>query len=371
MLTQRRFFTSALLLLLLVACSTHAQAHQIGLSKGMYKIQEGQISVTWDLAQSDLLQIWPALDTDRDRLLSPKELAAALPVFQKEAPPFLQLHADTQPCKGRFLDAKLIERDGIALSLHYLCPQTPKSLFWRFSLFERLAFGHRHFAQIHHKNHQQEHLFYRHANQHQIQLNATPKNAPSTHPSSEPTRKALKGFGFFLMGIEHILIGFDHLLFLFALLLLGGTWRSLLLVITSFTVAHSITLSIAALGIWQPSSRWVEAAIALSIVYVGVENIFFPQPRYRWLLTFALGLVHGFGFAGVLAEIGIPQESRALSLFFFNLGVEVGQIAVLLIVLPLLMLAHRKIAWFETRGVLIGSLAVVAMGAFWFVQRIL
>ena len=115
------------------------------------------------------------------------------------------------------------------------------------------------------------------------------------------------------LGIEHILTGADHLVFLLGLLLVAGGWRPLLGVVTAFTVAHSITLALAALSIFAPSPRLVEPAIALSIAYVGVENLLNPDARQRWRITFPFGLVHGFGFAGALRAIALPRaRSRSL-----------------------------------------------------------
>jgi hydrogenase/urease accessory protein HupE len=171
------------------------------------------------------------------------------------------------------------------------------------------------------------------------------------------------------MGVEHILLGFDHLVFLLGLILVGGKWRSLLLVVTAFTVAHSVTLALAALGIWAPSPRIVEPAIALSIAYVGVENYFVKDADGRWRITLPFGLVHGFGFAGALQEVGLPEGDVPKALFLFNVGVELGQLAVLAVTLPLLAAARRR-GWLTARGVKAASAAIVLLGVFWFVTRV-
>ena len=134
-------------------------------------------------------------------------------------------------------------------------------------------------------------------------------------------------------GIHHILIGPDHLLFLVGLLLLGGTMRQLALVVTSFTVAHSITLSLAALNIVTPPARIIEPAIALSIVYVGADNLLVRGGRdVRAWIAFAFGFIHGFGFANVLREMDLPARALGWSLFSFNVGVEIGQLLVVIAV---------------------------------------
>ncbi|HEX3343263.1 MAG TPA: HupE/UreJ family protein, partial [Polyangiaceae bacterium] len=177
-------------------------------------------------------------------------------------------------------------------------------------------------------------------------------------------------FSFFTMGVEHILRGTDHLVFLLGLVVIGGKPRSVLVVVTAFTVAHSITLALAVLGVWAPSPRLVEPAIALSIAYVGVENFFVRDLSKRWRITFPFGMIHGFGFAGALREAALSRAEIPGALVLFNLGVEAGQLAVLALLLPALFFL-RKATWFRTRGVEIISAAIVVAGLTWFVARLL
>ncbi len=174
---------------------------------------------------------------------------------------------------------------------------------------------------------------------------------------------------FFVLGIEHILIGFDHLAFLLALLVVGITLRRAVATITAFTVAHSLTLVAASLGVVRLPGVLVESTIAASIVWVAVANICRRRKSaaHRWPLAFGFGLVHGFGFASVLADLHIGGPGMLAPLVTFNLGVEVGQLAFAAVVLPLLWLAARQP---RLRHVpLLLSIAVGAAGAFWFVQR--
>jgi hydrogenase/urease accessory protein HupE len=174
---------------------------------------------------------------------------------------------------------------------------------------------------------------------------------------------------FLLLGFEHILTGYDHLLFLLGLLVAGRRVRELVAIVTSFTIAHSLTLGAATFGLVNPPARAIEAVIALSIAYVGIENLLTREPRGRWKLTFGFGLVHGFGFANVLHEMQLPREALAASLFTFNAGVEVGQLAVVLIAWPVLRWIRRSAYTTPvTRWV---SAAVTACGLFWFVQRVM
>lgn len=172
-------------------------------------------------------------------------------------------------------------------------------------------------------------------------------------------------------GIHHILIGPDHLLFLVGLLLLGGSIRRLLLVVTAFTVAHSITLSLAALNLVTPPARIIEPAIALSIVYVGVDNLMVGRGRdLRAVIAFTFGFIHGFGFANVLREMGLPSQALGWSLFSFNVGVEIGQLFVVVLVASALLALRSQSEAAGRRLAVAGSLVVIAMGAFWFVQRV-
>ncbi len=172
-------------------------------------------------------------------------------------------------------------------------------------------------------------------------------------------------------GVHHILIGPDHILFLIGLLLLGGTVRQLTLVVTSFTVAHSITLSLAALNIVTPPARVIEPAIALSIVYVGFDNLLVRGGRdMRAWIAFTFGFIHGFGFASVLREMGLPARALGWSLFSFNVGVEIGQLLVVAVVASALAWLRSRSEVLGRRLAFAGSIAVIAAGAFWFLQRV-
>jgi hydrogenase/urease accessory protein HupE len=172
-------------------------------------------------------------------------------------------------------------------------------------------------------------------------------------------------------GIHHILIGPDHILFLIGLLLLGGGWKALLKIVTAFTVGHSITLSLAALNLVTPPPYVIEPAIALSIVFVGADNLVRGGGRdVRALIALTFGLVHGFGFANVLREFGLPREALGWSLFSFNVGVEIGQLFIVVLVASALALVRRRSEIVGTRLAFAGSVIVVAAGTYWFVQRV-
>lgn len=175
--------------------------------------------------------------------------------------------------------------------------------------------------------------------------------------------------GFLRLGIEHILTGIDHLLFLAALLIGAPGLLGALAIVTAFTVAHSVTLSLASLGLLQLPGALVEPAIAASIVWVALENLR-PQRggSRRWLVAFLFGLVHGFGFAGALTELELSGWRLGAALLSFNLGVELGQAAVVAALLPCLLWLRRRPG--EAQLARAASLALAAAGAFWFVERI-
>ena len=197
---------------------------------------------------------------------------------------------------------------------------------------------------------------------------------------------------FVLSGIEHILIGPDHILFLVGLLLLGGTLRRLALIVTAFTLGHSITLSLAALDLLSPPAQFVEPLIALTIVVVGADNLLVLRPfdsashsghlaqgrrlgaepatDIRAWLAAGFGLIHGFGFAYVLKEFGLPQAALGWSLFAFNLGVEFGQLLIVGVVATTLLLVRRRSTTAARLVAMAGSCAVILAGLYWFVQRV-
>ena len=172
-------------------------------------------------------------------------------------------------------------------------------------------------------------------------------------------------------GVHHILTGPDHILFLIGLLLLGGRWTALLKIVSFFTIGHSITLSLAALNLVTPAPSIIEPAIALSIIFVGADNLVRGDGRdLRAWVALVFGLVHGFGFANVLREFGLPREALGWSLFSFNVGVEIGQLGVVILVASLLEAVRRRSSAAGARVAMVGSVVVIAAGTYWFVQRV-
>lgn len=312
---------------LLVALALGAPAHQAGISRGTWSLDGRGVDVelVWQRGES-------------------AAVAAQLPGA-------IVVTVDGAPCEGARLGDEAVEEDGHAWRLRFTCPQEGRVTVELAALFPLLSAGHRHLGRA-------------------ITVEGTTDVVAFAASSSFSFGEGA-GVGAYLgIGVEHILFGFDHLVFLFGLILVGGRLRSLLAVVTAFTLAHSVTLACAVLGVWAPPSSLVEPLIALSIAYVGVENFFIKDAERRWRVTAPFGLVHGFGFAGALSELGIPRQDAPAVLLLFNLGVELGQLLVLALVLPGLAWLRRR-GWLGprvTRGL---SLVVVALGLFWLVERLL
>ncbi len=177
---------------------------------------------------------------------------------------------------------------------------------------------------------------------------------------------------FVSLGVMHIFSGLDHILFILGLILLGGGLKPLLKTVTAFTAAHSITLTVAALGWWAPPSRYVEPLIALSIVAVAFENLRKRNdtPDWRPLIAFGFGLIHGFGFAGGLTEAGLPHGAIGWALASFNIGVECAQASIVVIAAPFLAALAKTKPKLSYGVVVAGSVVIAIAGAFWFVDRV-
>ncbi len=173
-------------------------------------------------------------------------------------------------------------------------------------------------------------------------------------------------FKFLKLGVQHIFLGYDHILFLLALVAVSRLGE-LIKIITAFTAAHTLTLALATLGVVTPPPRLIESGIALTIMYVALENLWLKSTGHRWRLTFLFGLIHGFGFANVLRELGLPTSGLLRCLLAFNVGVEIGQLAIVLALLPLTLWLARQS--YGPRARVILSLVIFAFGLAWFVER--
>ena len=258
------------------------------------------------------------------------------------------------------------DRANAVVTVDYACPGTPRELALRDDLSDTLGRDYHTLVRVEALGSVQQYTLEPDRREARVAV-----AAPGGGEGGAPKVSAGSGvFAFFRLGVEHILTGGDHLLFVLALVLRGGGIGSLLAVVTAFTVAHSITLALAVLGAVSPPAWIVEPVIALSIVYVAAENVFLERPASRrWIVGFAFGLVHGFGFAGALLELDLPPAALAGALLSFNLGVEAGQAAVTAAFLPALLWL-RGVAW-ERRAVTALSAVVLVAGLAFLVERVL
>lgn len=362
---------------LLVASFAHA--HTIGLSTGDYAAHGTTVDATWTFARADALRLLPRLDADDDGHLSAAELARAdalgllaRGVVDRVAVSVNGPSSTSAICPGTLSSAGLVEEDGLVVRARYDCPHAGSTVAIDARILGDLGTDHRQLAQGSGATRSEATLDAAHA-----VFVLVPSAAVATEPVSQPPRPregspARASFlRYVALGVEHILTGYDHLAFLLGLLLVRARLRDLAWIVTAFTLGHSLSLALAATGLVVPSARFVEPAIALSIVYVGLDARFGfgAGARGRWKITLPFGLVHGFGFASALTELGLRRAAVPRALVGFNLGVEAGQLAVVALLVPLLG-GLRRSPRFETTVSPLLAWGLVVAGAAWFVLRV-
>jgi HupE / UreJ protein len=334
-----------------------SQAHWADLSVAEIKIGKQDVDINLTIPTGLVAQF----DDDRDRQLSELEITKHATELQKFLDDKIQLTAGEQKTGA------LTVKSGIANSSPSnlnLAPDTHSTLLLQYRWASPLAQ-----LQIHYD------LFVPNVTTARClaQLNRDGKIdnlvfTPANKDAALINLPVLQQITSFVgLGIEHILTGYDHILFLVSLLILGGDLKYLLKVVTAFTLAHSVTLSLSVLNIVSVPSQWVECAIALSIAYIAAENLWKKASTGRWKLAFAFGLIHGLGFASALQELNLPTANLAVSLASFNIGVELGQISIVLFIYFALSLIN-KFSWaLVFRRVV--SIGVLVMSAIWFWER--
>ena len=342
-----------------------ARAHDVGLSIATVRLQTNELTTVLAFSVRETEQIF-SLDTNHDGHVTPEEFAGGRDKLADAIASQCELHCDGTNVNLRSVRCQLEEADRVDVILNYVTPSFHK-LEMKFDIIRQLAPGHRMFLSLLNPAGTTlvDRLLDAKNTSVSIQLESTSETAPT-----EPAPRTFVDF--LKLGVEHIGTGYDHLLFLFGLLIVTRTFKSAFAVITAFTLAHSITLAVATFNVFTLPAKYTEPLIAASIVYVGVENLLrHGDPKNRWMLTFAFGLIHGFGFASVLRDLGVGSNGTgvAMPLLSFNLGVELGQIAVAAIVLPLIWKLRTKPIFVE-RWVTACSVAVALAGSYWFIQRV-
>jgi hydrogenase/urease accessory protein HupE len=369
MTRSRATFAGAVCLVALavaVAAPSPAAAHQSSFTYGRLAVDGDQVRYRLELKSTDLYE---ALGLDRDRDASAVEIRAGTDQLYGYVEERVSLELPG-PCRGAREPVAITGgRDRFAaLAWSYHCDRPVAELALDYRLFFDLD---------------PRHIGLLHVDGETVQLQADAERFEWRIGGAIESR-----LGFVASGIDHIVFGLDHILFLVSLLIMvvitrseRGGWKLRPMregfvytaaIVTSFTVAHSVTLIAAALGWIDLPGRLVESVIAASIIYIAVENAVRPDPPRRYLLTFAFGLIHGLGFAAMLRPL-LPPSDLVAPLLLFNVGVELGQLAVVLALLPLLYGLARLIGPPRYRRWILGGGAIVlgAMGTIWLIQRAL
>jgi hypothetical protein len=363
--------TLAFALLLAVAAAAHA--HKPSDSYLTLHADGRTIEGQWDIALRDL-EYAVGLDANGDGAITWGELTAKFGAVDAYALARLALRADGAACRLR-PGAHLVDEhsDGAYAVLRFAadCPAPSyKAVEVEYSLFFDLDPTHRGLLRVERSG--------------DTTTGILSPERPRLEISAQGRSRFLQLADYVREGVWHIWVGFDHILFLVSLLLpsvlvlRGNAWRpadrfrdtfwDVFRVATSFTVAHSITLSLAALSVIVLPSRLVESTIALSVVLAALNNVWPLVHGRRWLVAFGFGLIHGFGFASVLADLGLPRDSLLLALIGFNVGVELGQLAIIAAFLPLAYAMRGS--WAYRRLVFVGGSAAIALVAtLWMVER--
>lgn len=365
-----RYVLTGLLIWLSVA---PALAHKPSDSYLSVEIRQHAVEGQWDIALRDL-DYAIGLDDNADGQITWAELQRRHDAVAAYSLAHLAISVDGVPCLNR-ATGHLVDKhsDGAYAVLRFavLCEAMPRVLTIRYRLFFDLDPSHRGLLRLQYQGHTQTAVFSPEQPERRVEL-ATPSS--SWREFTEFVKE----------GVWHIWIGYDHILFLISLLLPSVVLRDerhwqpvmhfrraffeVLKIVTAFTVAHSITLSLAVLGIVNLPSRWVESAIAASVLLAALNNIYPLVSKQLWLVAFGFGLIHGLGFAGVLNDLGLPDGSLAVALVGFNLGVEAGQFTIVSVFLPLAFLLRDS--WFYRRLTLgFGSLVIAAIALFWLLDR--
>jgi len=360
-------------LFLLLGCllwTAPAYAHKPSDSYLNLKVIDNQIQGQWDIALRDL-DYALGLDRNDDGALTWGEVNSQRSQVEAYALTRLNLKTCTLKPTDYLVDN---HSDGAYAVLKFAatCAQAPQTLDLTYRLFFDLDPQHRGLLQLTTAGQTRSAIFSPEQAQQQFMLVATPDLVG-------------QGLTFIREGIWHIWSGFDHILFLLTLLLpavlirqgkqwvsvanLRAAFTNVLKIVTAFTVAHSLTLALATLGIVQLPSRFVESAIALSVLIAALNNIYPVVQSRLWAVAFGFGLIHGFGFASVLKDLGLEKGSLLVSLLSFNVGVELGQLVIVIAFLPVAFLARTAKAY-PKLGLVGGSAIIAGVATLWLVERV-
>lgn len=387
-----------LALLALCGVPRSAAAHESALSVLSVDVGQERLDVLLDLDTRTLLDVL-AYDDNDNAELEPRELDASAERLVQYIDTKLFIRNAGLACVADKADVELTNKRRVWIKRSYVCPNQPGGgrsrlgkLSVENSVFMEDRGGHRIVAKFVLGSRPVHHVFLPETTKFELDASDAP-DAPGgrahTPREGEPSGAAPQAsggaasggdatfLGWVREGVKHIALGFDHIAFVLGLLVVVRRFRELALVVSAFTVAHSITLGLGATGLVRIEPRLVESMIAVSIVYVALDNYlgwrsgrFSDKQQRRHYLTFAFGLVHGFGFASVLTDLGLPRAGLLSALFGFNLGVELGQLAFVAPLFPLvqyLQRAPQRYAW----TIRVSSALIGGLGLLWLLERVL
>jgi hydrogenase/urease accessory protein HupE len=349
-----------------------SQAHHPALSSFISQVTPEKVDVFFELDAKTATEVWK-IDLDGNNVVDGEEFVAGRLVVMAYVDGHFSIESDGQACVRqaveRFEVAANLERFRILTT--YLCSSPPGRLRYKNTLFFEVQGGHRHVARIQVGDQIVSHVFERGAAEVWVDGGRDGLESVGDDAAGAPGGPVSEFFSFVWFGFTHILVGLDHMLFILALVLVVRSFGELALVISAFTVGHSVTLALGVLEFVAPAPALVETAIAVSIVYVGLENIAQKRPRARYVVTFIFGLVHGLGFSGVLTSAGMPEDGLIAALIAFNLGVECGQILWIAPVFPLVLILRNRAPKAERKVVVALSGAIAGLGVVWCLERAL
>lgn len=378
-----------LLGLLLYVISTTSFAHVAGITDTSIEVNTDSINLIYTLPIDNINEF-----TDKEKAQLTNTIIQGFVVNNT-------VNNQTTVCNGTLISNNSLESiQSEQFHIHYLCGKKLDNLSITYLLLFSVDESHKNHVRLSIAGRSQSFTYSKAKNTHilpikklvdtwkvtlkafsHVNADILPKQDNSNNETSFG-EQLLQSTHYILIGVEHILLGYDHVLFLIGLLLLPLSFRSIVIIATSFTLAHSITLALSVLEVFTLPAPYVEAIIALSIVYIAIDNIrdltfnsdllikhknINTSWKKRSLLTFLFGLLHGFGFSYVLKEIGLGDHIVG-SLLFFNFGVELGQLIIIVICFPILWYVFRK-AWGARCAIALSSL-IGLMGLFWLIERV-
>lgn len=358
------------MIIALLCVSFEALAHDPGLSAAELAVDEQSIKINLTFARRDIEQLVP-LDLNQDNQVSSSELTGSLLPLEQLAEDSVEIVIGDQPQRIIVREIVLDPSDALVFSLESL-RYSGGSFHFSVPVIPKMALGHRQFVTVVH-------------NGKAVQAEILSATKTEMVISLQPLQWWRQTIRFVWEGIWHIWIGFDHILFLVAMLLpaalmfINGAWQpreaykptfvQVVKIVSAFTVAHSITLSLSVFELIRLDAVLVESVIAASVIFAAANNVRPLIRKHLWIMSFGFGLIHGFGFASVLSDLGMPNAAKGQALLGFNFGVEIGQLAIIVAILPLVFI-FRDQQVYRVLFLKFGSVGIAFIAAIWLVERI-